>query len=73
MDPRGRFGINLRRLRTARGLSQEELAFRVEIDRGYVSDMERGKRNPTLLMMIGIARVLDVALQDLLDGIHTNG
>ncbi len=40
------------------GLSQEELAFRSELDRTYVSGVERGVRNPTLKTMLRLAQAL---------------
>lgn len=39
-------GENVRRLRTTKGLSQEELAFAADMKRSYLSDLERGTRNP---------------------------
>ena len=53
-------GTNVRRLRTAKGLTQEELAFRAKIDLTYMGGIERGKRNPSLLVMVRIARALSV-------------
>jgi DNA-binding XRE family transcriptional regulator len=44
-------GLNVRRHRLAAGMTQEELAFRAGMDRTYLSDIERGRRNPTLLTM----------------------
>jgi len=53
-------GTNVMRLRTAKGLTQEELAFRAKIDLTYMGGIERGKRNPSLLVMVRIARALSV-------------
>lgn len=53
-------GTNLRRLRLAAGLTQEELAHRGSIDRTYLSDIERGIRNPTVLVIRDLAVVLEV-------------
>ncbi len=44
-----RFGSNVRRRRKAVGLSQEALAEKAELDRTYISGIERGTRNPTIL------------------------
>jgi transcriptional regulator with XRE-family HTH domain len=41
-----RFGLNVRRRREAIGLSQEALAEKAELDRTYISGIERGTRNP---------------------------
>jgi transcriptional regulator with XRE-family HTH domain len=48
------------------GLSQEELAFRAEIDRTYISQIERGVSNPSLLVIFKISKVLQLRLTDLL-------
>lgn len=60
-------GSNVRRLRQARGLTQEQLAFEAEIDLTYVGGIERGNRNPTLLVMARIADAPSVRLVDLLE------
>jgi transcriptional regulator with XRE-family HTH domain len=52
------FGQRIRAARKAKGLSQEELAFEAEIDRSYMGGVERGHRNPSLLKMCRIAKVL---------------
>jgi transcriptional regulator with XRE-family HTH domain len=67
MDWRGTVGRNVRRLRKERGLSQEQLAFDSKIDLTYVGGIERGRRNPSLLVMARIAQALDCALVELLD------
>lgn len=61
-------GRNVRRHRLAAGLSQEELAFRAGMDRTYLSDIERGRRNPTLLTMQDLAVPLNIQVSDLLEG-----
>ena len=66
-DWRGIFGRNVRRLRQQKGLTQEELAFEAEIDLTYMGGIERGKRNPSLLVMARIADALSVALPKLLE------
>ena len=53
-------GRNLRRVRTAAGLSQTDLAKRSGIDRSYVSGLEAGQRNPTALTLQRLAKVLGV-------------
>jgi transcriptional regulator with XRE-family HTH domain len=50
-----RFGRNVRRQREAIGLSQEALAEKADLDRTYVSGIERGVRNPTILSVSTIA------------------
>jgi transcriptional regulator with XRE-family HTH domain len=64
-DWRQLFGQNVRRVRRQRGLTQEELAFEAEIDLTYVGGIERGKKNPSLLVMARIAAALSVPLSKL--------
>jgi len=61
-------GENVRRLRIAKGLTQEQLAFDAKIDLTYAGGIERGRRNPSLQVMARLADALDVALPTLLDG-----
>lgn len=65
-DWRGIVGGNVRRLRTSAGLTQEQLAFAAEIDLTYVGGIERGKRNPSVLVLVRIAHALSVEPVDLL-------
>ena len=58
---------NVRNLRKEMGLSQEELAFECEIDRTYISKVERGIANPSLLVLFKIANVLKVEIKDLIN------
>ena len=65
-DWRAKLGRNVRRLRHQRGLTQEQLAFEAEIDLTYVGGIERGRRNPSLMVMARIAEALKVTLPKLL-------
>lgn len=67
MDIRRRVGLNVRRFRVQRGLSQEQLAFDCGLHRTYVSGVERGIRNPTVLVLVQLAKSLGVAPGRLLD------
>lgn len=67
MDVRSRLALNIKRLRKARGWSQEALADAVPIDRTYISGIERKVRNPTIDVIDRIARALDVPAGSLLD------
>jgi transcriptional regulator with XRE-family HTH domain len=67
-DWRAILGKNVRRLRQQRGLTQEQLAFEAEIDLTYMGGIERGKRNPSLLVMARIADALSVPLKKLVAG-----
>lgn len=60
MDWRALVGSNVRGLRLQRGLTQEQLAFEAQIDLTYVGGIERGKRNPSLLVLVRIAEALNV-------------
>ena len=53
-------GVNVRKLRKARGLSQEALAAEAGIDMRYLGGIERGQENPTIAVVGGIARALGV-------------
>jgi transcriptional regulator with XRE-family HTH domain len=57
---------NVRRLRRERNLTQEELAFEAEIDRTYVSQLERCVNNPSLLVLSKIAGALGADVVTLL-------
>jgi len=59
------FGDRVRGLRLSKGLSQEELAFRVSIHRTYIGGIERGERNPSLKNIAAIANALGVTLSEL--------
>ena len=67
MDIRKVFGANMRRYRTAAGLSQEAVAERMGIDRAHISSIERGRQNATLLTLWNAAEALGVKPADLLD------
>ena len=56
-------------LRKKRNLSQEELAFRSNVNCKYLSDLERGKRNPTLNILDRISKGLNISLETLFKGI----
>jgi transcriptional regulator with XRE-family HTH domain len=63
------FGRSIRRLRKQRGLSQEELAEASDLSRNYISDIERGVRNPGLLALVSLAKALKVPLRELVEEI----
>lgn len=65
MDVRERIGLNVQRLRRQRELTQEELAHRAELHQTYLSGVERGKRNPSVLVLARIARALSVDIEEL--------
>ncbi len=59
------FGERIRELRTTRGLSQEELAFKCGVHRTYLGGIERGERNPSLKNISAIAKALGVDISEL--------
>src|SRR5262249_17863411 len=65
------FGRVLKECRKARGISQEELASRTDIDRTYPSLLERGLRTPTLAMLLLIEEALDVPQEQWIAGTLT--
>lgn len=66
MDGQALVAWNLRRLRVARGLSQEKLAADAEVDRTYVSRMERGLENPTVGVLDRLAEALHFPISEFL-------
>lgn len=66
MDVRQRLAANLRRLRTEQGWSQEDYADRAGIHRTYVSDLERGARNPTITVVEKLAVPFAVTASDMI-------
>jgi transcriptional regulator with XRE-family HTH domain len=67
VDIRTRLGKNVRRLREEKGWSQEDYADRAGIHRTYVSDIERGRRNPTVTVVEKLAGPLGVDASKLLE------
>lgn len=65
MDMRQLVGRNFARLRKARGLTQEEVEARSGVSQQYLSSLERGRRNPTVITLYELALVLDVTVADL--------
>ncbi|HEX6455425.1 MAG TPA: helix-turn-helix transcriptional regulator [Solirubrobacterales bacterium] len=69
MDKRDRFAVNLRRARENAGVSQEELAERIEVHRTEISLLERGGREPRLGTMVKLATALGTTPEALCNGI----
>ncbi len=66
MDLRDIFAANLRRVRNAKGLSQDDLAYEAEMSRSYLSQLEKGKFYASLRVIEKIADVLEVEPAELL-------
>lgn len=60
MDMRKLVGRNVRRLRLERGMTQEQFAERSGFSQQYISDLERGRRNPTIVSLYELALALGV-------------
>lgn len=66
MDMRKLVGSNLARIRHEKGLTQEQLEVLSGFSQQYLSDLERGRRNPTIITLYEIALALEVTVIDLL-------
>ena len=62
-----KIGARIRACRIARGLSQEALAFDAGVAINSIATIERGEANPSVAVLLAIARVLRVKLRDLVD------
>ncbi len=71
MDINKQLGMRIKYLRSLRKWSQEDLALEAEINKNYLSDLERGSRNPTLKVLEKIASSLDITLEELFKGIQS--
>ena len=69
---RQQFGSKVRRLRERRGISLRQFALSVNLDKTFLSDIERGNRSATLDTIDKIARGLDVSLSELFLGVGDN-
>jgi transcriptional regulator with XRE-family HTH domain len=64
------FGHLVRHKRTQLGISQEELGLRANLDRTYISGVERGVRNPSLTALVSLANGLGIGVSVLLDNLE---
>lgn len=65
MEARKRVGVNIQRLRRAAELSQEELGARASVHQTYLSQVEGGKRNPSIDVLERIAKALKADISEL--------
>ena len=63
------FGLNVRKLREASALTQETLAEKADLDPTYISGIERGVRNPSLLSIVRVAKALGTSVSQLSQGV----
>lgn len=73
MDMRRLVGLNFARLRRDKGLTQEQFAELSGFTQQYVSDLERGRRNPTVVTLFHLAGPLGVEPSDLVVTIEDDG
>jgi transcriptional regulator with XRE-family HTH domain len=66
MDMRALVGRNVAHWRKTKGLTQEDLSERSGFGQNYISSLERGRRNPTIITLFELARALDVNPVDLI-------
>ncbi|BAY97113.1 type I restriction-modification system S subunit [Tolypothrix tenuis PCC 7101] len=63
-------GYLVRQYRTEQGISQEELGLRANLDRTYISGVERGVRNPSLTALVSLASGLGISVSILLENLE---
>ncbi|KKU70491.1 MAG: Transcriptional regulator, XRE family [Parcubacteria group bacterium GW2011_GWA2_47_21] len=66
MNESAKLGKNLKCIRTAKGISQGEIGRILAVDKGFVSNIENGKTNPTLSTITKLAKALGVSSDELL-------
>ena len=72
MDVVQLLGVNVRHYRKLKGMTQEQLAVEAGMERSYVSDLERGTRNPSVVALSRLADALEVKPSTLLE-VHISG
>lgn len=65
-DEAQKLGENLKRIRTEKGITQGDIARALEMDKSFVSNIENGKTNPTLMTITKIAKAIGVSTDELL-------
>ena len=66
MNEAEKLGKNLKRIRTAKGISQGEISRKLEVDKSFISNIEAGKTNPTLATIAKIAKAIGVSVGELM-------
>ena len=61
-----KLGDNIKRIRTRKKMSQGDIARALDVDRGYISNIENGKKNPTLATIKKLADALNISADELL-------
>jgi transcriptional regulator with XRE-family HTH domain len=68
MDPKQIIGLRIKELRVRKKLSQEQLALKAEIDRTYMTSVENGHRNVSILVIDKIIKALDTTYEEFFSG-----
>ena len=71
MDVNKQLGMRIKYLRSIKKWSQEDLALEAGINKNYLSDLERGSRNPTVKVLDKISKSLGITLEELFKGIES--
>ena len=61
-----KLGANMKRIRTEKQMSQGDICRKLGVDRSYISNVENGNKNPTLLTVERIAKALNVSIEELM-------
>lgn len=61
-----KLGLNLKRIRTKKSISQGDIARELEVSRGFISTIENGKTNPTLATIAKLAKAVGVSVGELM-------
>ncbi len=61
-----RLGLNLKKIRTKKGISQGDIARELKVSRGFISTIENGKTNPTLATIAKLAKAVGVSADELI-------
>lgn len=61
-----KLGENLKRIRTTKSMSQGDIARSLKVSRGFISNIENGKTNPTLATIAKLAKAIDVSIERLI-------
>ena len=73
MDIRKRIGLRIKEYRTNLKLTQEALAFKAEVDKTYLNEVENGKRNVSVINLEKIISALEVTIRDFFNNEAFNG
>lgn len=65
-------GNNIRNLRQQKGISQEELAFKIDSARNFIGCIERAEKSPTIVTLFRISKALGVTLENLVQNVDKN-